>query len=364
MPVDFEIFRAGEYPQGSFPIERVQQIVNDYDPAFLEASITLDHEQWGPAFGWVRGVRLEGDTMVGALDIHPMLARAYKDGEYKKRSVEILSPGRSPTGRHYLSAVTFLGAMNPQVPGLADPQFANPEERIFVDLPDNSEKQKQHSEKGGAHTMSKLKDALKRIFSKAVDELDETQFAAGESAAGETPPAQTAEPPKTQMASEAEKARFAGIEAENARLKAENAQLAQAKRQEEIHGFCEGLKREGKLLPAWQEAGIEKFMAGLEQVEGKAKFSAVAGAAEQSAGEFFRSFLSGLPKLVEFDEKAAGGQGAESEQPDEHEFMAVSRQYADEKKVSMAAAMRHVEAKQPELHAAFLEFCAATTKTK
>lgn len=47
----FEVFKAGNYPQGKFTKEEVQELAKNYDPSFCEAPITLDHEQKGPAYG-------------------------------------------------------------------------------------------------------------------------------------------------------------------------------------------------------------------------------------------------------------------------------------------------------------------------
>ena len=41
----FEVFKAGNYPQGKFTKEEVQELAKNYDPSFCEAPITLDHEQ-------------------------------------------------------------------------------------------------------------------------------------------------------------------------------------------------------------------------------------------------------------------------------------------------------------------------------
>ena len=49
----FEVFKAGTYPQGIFSIKDVEALAKNYDPMFCEAPITLDHEQKGPAYGWV-----------------------------------------------------------------------------------------------------------------------------------------------------------------------------------------------------------------------------------------------------------------------------------------------------------------------
>lgn len=55
----FEVFKAGNYPQGKFTKEEVQELAKNYDPSFCEAPITLDHEQKGPAYGWVDKLKEE-----------------------------------------------------------------------------------------------------------------------------------------------------------------------------------------------------------------------------------------------------------------------------------------------------------------
>ena len=59
----FEVFKAGNYPQGAFSKEEVQELANNYDPSFCEAPITLDHEQKGPAYGWVDRLKEENGVL-------------------------------------------------------------------------------------------------------------------------------------------------------------------------------------------------------------------------------------------------------------------------------------------------------------
>ena len=47
---DFEVFKAGTYPQGKFTKKEIAQIAKNYDPTLCEAPITIDHQHSGPAY--------------------------------------------------------------------------------------------------------------------------------------------------------------------------------------------------------------------------------------------------------------------------------------------------------------------------
>ena len=55
----YEVFKAGKYPQGKFTKKEIAEIAKNYDPKFCEAPITIDHQQSGPAYGWVDTVKAE-----------------------------------------------------------------------------------------------------------------------------------------------------------------------------------------------------------------------------------------------------------------------------------------------------------------
>ena len=109
----FEVFKAGNYPQGKFSKEEIQELAKNYDPSFCEAPITLDHEQKGPAYGWVDKLKEEDGTLKASFkDLSDDLKEFVNQGKYKKISVEIYREleGKKP----YLKAVSFLGASIPQ----------------------------------------------------------------------------------------------------------------------------------------------------------------------------------------------------------------------------------------------------------
>ena len=86
----FEVFKAGIYPQGKFTKKQIAEIASNYDPKFCEAPITIDHQQSGPAYGWVEDVKAEDDKLkVCFKDVPEEFEKEVNAGKYKKVSVEL-----------------------------------------------------------------------------------------------------------------------------------------------------------------------------------------------------------------------------------------------------------------------------------
>lgn len=126
----YEVFKAGKYPQGKFTKKEIEQIAKNYDPKFCEAPITIDHQQSGPAYGWVDAVKADGDKLkVAFKDVPSEFEKDVNDGKYKKVSVELY---RNLEGKGaYLKAVSFLGAATPQVKGLEPIKFMESESDVY-----------------------------------------------------------------------------------------------------------------------------------------------------------------------------------------------------------------------------------------
>ncbi len=126
----YEVFKAGKYPQGKFTKKEIAEIAKNYDPKFCEAPITIDHQQSGPAYGWVETVKADGDKLkVAFKDVPTEFEKDVNDGKYKKVSVELY---RNLEGKGaYLKAVSFLGAATPQIKGLEPIKFMESESDIF-----------------------------------------------------------------------------------------------------------------------------------------------------------------------------------------------------------------------------------------
>lgn len=130
--MDVEVFRAGDYgAKGVYTEDDLRGIAESYDPATHEAPVTFDHEQSGPAHGWVAGVRCIGSRLVATLTrLSPTLVDAVRSHRFRKRSVELYRRFGATNGP-YLKAVSFLGAAAPEVKGLADPFFTEPEAEVL-----------------------------------------------------------------------------------------------------------------------------------------------------------------------------------------------------------------------------------------
>jgi len=126
----YEVFKAGVYPQGKFTSKEIEQIAKNYDPTFCEAPITIDHQQSGPAYGWVDTVKADGEKLkVSFKEVPETFETDVKAGKYKKVSVELY---RNLEGKGaYLKAVSFLGAAIPQVKGLEPIKFMESEADIY-----------------------------------------------------------------------------------------------------------------------------------------------------------------------------------------------------------------------------------------
>jgi hypothetical protein len=122
--IEMEVFRAGNFGmKGSYSIADLDSIAQDYSAGLLEAPLTLDHAQSGPAFGWVSALRRIGDRLVATVRGIPVgLLELLRKGDYKRRSIELIRRFTA-TGRPYLRAVSLLGAATPAVPGLRDITF-------------------------------------------------------------------------------------------------------------------------------------------------------------------------------------------------------------------------------------------------
>jgi hypothetical protein len=127
----FEVFKAGKYPQGNFTKAEIQELAKNYDPSFCEAPITLDHEQKGPAYGWVDNLKEENGILKASFkNLSKDLKEFVQDGKYKKISIEIYREleGKKP----YLKAVSFLGASIPQVKGMQAVEFKEGESDVYT----------------------------------------------------------------------------------------------------------------------------------------------------------------------------------------------------------------------------------------
>ena len=281
------IFKTGTHTDGAgqtrtWTEQDLDRIVAQFQPAEHEPPVVVGHPATdAPAFGWVADVKREGALLYARLkDLVPEFVDLLKAGRFKKRSIALYP---DLTLRH----VGFLGAMPPAVKGLPDAQFAA---GTFSEVSLQPEEE----------TM----DEKMKAFWQQFRELllgGNAPIVIQQSAATDKPADKSAE------FVEREKAlvdREVAIKAREEATTKATAQTARQLKAAEIHAFCEGLKHAGKLLPAWQEMGLEKF---LLELPSEATQTFAEGKAAQTAQAFMQSFLTALPKVVEFAEKAKAG---------------------------------------------------------
>ena len=147
-----EIFKAGKRPDsnGNFTeikVSQLAQAVTAYDPSLHEAPAVSGHpKDNAPAYAWVKGLSLEGDTLKAELtQIDPEFSEMVQMGRFKKISASFYledSPHNPKPGKLYLRHVGFLGAMPPAVKGLRNPEFSENEKGVVnfsIEIEDNVE---------------------------------------------------------------------------------------------------------------------------------------------------------------------------------------------------------------------------------
>lgn len=272
----FEVFKAGNYPQGKFTQSEVQELAKNYDPSFCEAPITLDHEQKGPAYGWVDKLKEEDGKLKAAFkDLSEDLKEFVNKGKYKKISVEIYREleGKKP----YLKAVSFLGASIPQVKGMKAVEFKEGESDVYIfetEVEENDDIQEIENLKS---TITDLKGQIAKFKE---DNKKNTEIKSLKEQVKDLT---------------LELAKFKDEAAGKDELARELKDIKETLRTKDFNEFIEQHVSQGILTPANKDA-VFSILQDLDNIK---KFDESSNSIEQ-----FKSFISSLPKQVEFDEIA------------------------------------------------------------
>ena len=292
-----------------------ERMVSLYDPAKSEAPIVIGHPKEGPAYGWVKALRLRqnGKTIVDAQlhQVDPQFADLVKTGRFKQRSVGLYRDLEG-TGGPYLRHLGFLGAAAPYVKGLKPIQFGDAEHIEFAVTIEGDQMSNE----------PKNKDAKKEPALSEEHVTLLTRFAEGfKGLLAKWSDSPTASPDiKDALAKQRQEMEVTFSEKFEA-LKKEisDAATAAAKKVSEItvgqtkgtiQAFVDKLSAEGKWLPAFQKAyGLQTLM---EQLAGsdvvlsfteKVKEGDKTGDKEikRPALEVLQRFFTDLPEMVNFD---------------------------------------------------------------
>ena len=276
----FEVFNAGNYPQGKFTKEGVQELANNYDPSFCEAPITLDHEQKGPAYGWVDKLKEEDGLLKASFkNLSPELKDFVSKGKYKKISVEIYREleGKKP----YLKAVFFLGASIPQVKGMQAVEFKEGESDVFefeVQAEDDNVETYSEAE------VEELKNTISDLQTKIAQFKEDAKKQ------------ETIKSLKSQVKDlTVELAKFKDEAAGKEELAKELKEIKDNLRNKDFNEFIDKQIEASILTPANKDA-VFSILQDLDNVK---KFDE-----SSNSIDIFKSFISALPKQVEFDEIA------------------------------------------------------------
>jgi hypothetical protein len=405
----FEIFKTGTHTDSAgntkdWTEKDIAEIVASYNPELHEAPIVIGHpDHDSPAYGWIEALKIEGDKLLAK---PKQLVDQFKDwiskGLYKKVSIA-LYPDLG------LRHVGFLGGTPPAIKGLKQAafgekkaawiieselgtvpelrplrgvdsglsQFANAcshmaEDGTFIGGFDGCVEHmmsceghdedsankicayigrkagKIHVEKKGGTGMEKFKEFLSGLKTLIVGAEKDLPGESPGSKFTEVDLAAAEKRGKDLAFAEAQKKIEVEVKAKDeAQKKLKEIEIKA--RKDEIHSFCEGLAKEGKIIPAWMKAGIEEFLFNLDTGE-SIKF---AEGQEKSRSQWFKDFITELPKVVTFKEVARddGSKGGTASE----KLMALTEKKMKEKKdLSFSVAFAEVQKENIELAEEYL----------
>lgn len=289
----FEVFKAGKYPQGKFTKKEIAEIAKNYDPKFCEAPITIDHQQSGPAYGWVDTVKADGDKLkVAFKDVPQEFEKDVNDGKYKKVSVELY---RNLEGKGaYLKAVSFLGAATPQVKGLEPIKFMESESDTYeFESEDDAEQFSEADIEDLKNQISELEDQVSKF--KENSKKMETIKSLKDKISALTDEVATFKE-KAQGKEEIEK---------------ELHDIKVAIKKREFDEFIDKQIDKGTLVPANKETVLSV----LQELDNVQKFGE-----DSTVITDFKSFIESLPPQIKFGETATKDKQAGSQNDDVQKF--------------------------------------------
>jgi hypothetical protein len=239
------IFKAGNYPQGEWPKERVKKLVDAYDPEKGgDAPVVIGHrwytntDEGEYAHGWVKSLRMDGAGKVFAdvPEFSAQVKQAMAEKKLRYVSAEIYEHDKADASNPpYLRAVALLGRAGPQIPGLRLPSlFSLPPE-------------------GTVGTLNEEEHIA--AFTRKVNAGDALLFKQEPGAAEPRP--ENHQEVSTMDEAEKLKAELAAKDAEIAAFKKENEDLKNAGKKQDSLVFFGKLRDEGKIPPPLAAAAAE-----------------------------------------------------------------------------------------------------------
>lgn len=341
-----EIFRAGDYRakgKGLVTREDLDRVVQNYDPSFHEAPVTIGHPQDNlPAFGWVERLAMNGDVLVAKeKQVDPQFDEWRKAGRYKKRSASFYTEadGRIVGLRH----VGYLGALPPEVKGLRDVKFED-NGREFIEV--NFGEEEQVAEKTVAE---QIKDFFRETFGgntpKTFSEADVTALV---TSAVSTAVSDAVKPLEVKIAAQATS--FAE----------RDGKLAGAEIKARAQEAVTGLKSKNKWIPAFEKMGavlLFEELAGLKQTVEFGEAGTDGKKPQVAPLQLLVNFLEGLPSVVpagtnftpQAADRATVVEYGEKADPNSVQLHQLAAKRASDKNISYGEALSQVASENPAL---------------
>ncbi len=355
----FEIFKAGQHTDSS-GVERtytendLDSIVSKYNPENHEAPLVIGHPKSNlPAYGWVDKIKRVGDRILAfPKQVVPEFEEMVEKGLFKKRSVSFYPDGS-------LRHIGFLGAMPPAIKGLKDVEFNADENEILIEFSEN------YRINSIGRVFQNLRDwmiekfgmdvADKVVTQYSIDDLKQIIPESAEAVPGFNENINEEEMNQLELKIKDLEGKLAEFseqitakDAENKVLKNKILAMETSQRELGYNEFCEGLIKEGRLLPANKKDIIQQLQAAhLSNLE--IEFSENGENKKISAVESLKKYLKNTPKVIEFGEavtkEKAGTSDGNSEDAAALAKKAVEYKEAEAKKgieVSFTEAVLHV----------------------
>lgn len=297
-----EIFKAGDYgDKGNWTTEKVDQVVANLEATNVQGKrlhtpmAVFGHPKHDdPAHGAVSALKREGEVLLAQFDkTSDHLEKSVKDGRYPSRSAAFyLDPqGKGPVLRH----VGFLGAIPPEVKGLAPIQFFDGGEHVTIEF-----KEEQVSNQNPEETKRTIREAVKEFFAELIGKktepagaaFTEAQLKEGIDAAAQKLEAAFQE--KLDGLDKKFKQRASSDDGEKIKLK--------------VAAFIEKQRGARRWVPAFDKAGLPAVLAHLAGSDATVSFGEGDKKKEVRLYDAFTSFLESLAELIPSGELA--GQSA------------------------------------------------------
>lgn len=274
-----EVFRIGDYgDKGKYTTADLDEMVRNYDPNQHEAPLVLGHpENNAPAYGWAEAFKREGTTLLAKLkQVSPQLESWVDSGAYKKRSISFYSKPKLMV-RH----IGFLGAMPPEVKGLADVKFAAGEFES-IDF------KEQESGMDITEIRKSFVDALKEFFTTTRPE--QKTFTEADIAKAVEAAAKPFQDKLTAMETQFSELKKTHDAAQTANADASVTNLAET--------AIRTLKDAKKWIPAFDKMGVAQIFGELAKSDKKVEFGEGDKKTQKTVLMLFGEFLAGLPEIV------------------------------------------------------------------